>query len=582
MSKKELIKIAETVAKLVKPEQFDVFGNTFLNPEALDFLVKKFKRNSNLTYRDAMFILKQSQKIKYGDELIQFNYSRYSKDFYENLSQTLFREKNIISCLEISGSEGDFIESFVKKLPKVELTSIIDDNPLWQTAARNGLANSGSAIISSLDELNSKQQFDVIWDFAGFYGGIADTLETLTGFSSFLSNDGLLLLHLCSEPEQSFIHECNRKSDLKLSGIIQINDPSEEWPTYALIFSKYFHSEIFVAEYNSEISAQLIVKNFLNKHSDSVKRGKMIAVRSYFSFEQMRAEEELAALGNELDFTKVKLGDLLKQDFLKVPEQENTIFLTRTRNLFEKIGIDLNKANGRIEHLDLSKYNIYMDDFYLPGIKTQYLDPGVLEDESFKSTLLADYEYYRDMLGELDIQETFKRQIIRVPLDPAKINHKYFVSLMSKPIGKLLLEILYSFIEHDNGKLDLKKVTDIDMYIEPIEIQNKKARLIEQLDGSIKQLQLISESLEEEKFQEKLKAALSSLQKEFAPAELNKESLDLLVKDYFADPKIYASISKFDAESNKELLERFPNDSRIENIGTVMDFLRTGEWVWKR
>lgn len=578
MNKKEITKIIETAAKLIKSDE----RAQELNSEAMDFLVRAFERNSELTYRHADFILNSIQK-RYNIGIYRMYNPLAKEDFYVKFSHALFQEMNIKSCLEISGHEGEFIESFVGKFPKVALTAMIDKHPLWQAAARNGLVHSDSAIISSLEELNPSQKFDVIWSLYHTYDRIHDTLEAINAFSPHLSDNGILLLRLYNQPSPSFIHECNRKSGLKLAGMIEVHDPSDERPSYVLIFSKYFHTDIFVAQLDSELSMRPIVGNFLNKNSESLKRGKMISARSYVSFEQIKAEEELAALGKKLGFTKVKFGDLLNRNLLKEPVQDHAVYLTKKRELFEKVGIDLNKAKGDIKQLDLSKYNIYMGDFYLPGIKTRYFEPLYLEDENFLKTPLVDFsEKFKYELGELDIQETFKHQIIKIPLDSAKINRTYFVSLLSRPIGKLFLQILYSFIEQDNGKLDIKKISDIDLYIEPIEIQNKKGRLMEQLDGSIKQLQLITENLEEEKFQEKLEKVITSLQKEFASKKIDKESLNLLVEDYFGNEKIYDSIRRFDRESHHRMLEKYPKDDRIQNIGTVMDFLRTGEWVWQR
>src|SRR5690606_8314070 len=139
--------------------------------------------------------------------------------------------------------------------------------------------------------------------------------------------------------------------------------------------------------------------------------------------------------GKKLGFTKVKFGDLLNRNLLKEPVQDHAVYLTKKRELFEKVGIDLNKAKGDIKQLDLSKYNIYMGDFYLPGIKTRYFEPLYLEDENFLKTPLVDFSgKFKYELGELDIQETFKHHIIKIPLDSAKPNRTYFGSLLSRPI----------------------------------------------------------------------------------------------------------------------------------------------------
>lgn len=86
MNKKEITKIIETAAKLIKSDE----RAQELNSEAMDFLVRAFERNSELTYRHADFILNSIQK-RYNIGIYRMYNPLAKEDFYVKFSTPFFK-----------------------------------------------------------------------------------------------------------------------------------------------------------------------------------------------------------------------------------------------------------------------------------------------------------------------------------------------------------------------------------------------------------------------------------------------------------------------------------------------------------
>lgn len=51
---------------------------------------------------------------------------------------------------------------------------------------------------------------------------------------------------------------------------------------------------------------------------------------------------------------------------------------------------------------------------------------------------------------------------------------------------------------------------------------------------------------------------------------------------YLGDSRLYSSIYAFDLRTNNELKEKFSAHQELQKVGTIFDFLRSGEWIWQQ